>query len=145
MRELYGYIVNIDSLIGGSKPRQLNGYKINARLEGSGFTKGNAEDALKIWASYQFGNGDYYRDRTSMKGKGFTIDDFRKRKQTGKQNWSKVVGMDYEDAINEIKNTDKFLMVQVLKVGAMSTMDYKENRVKLFVNKNGIVERVSSG
>ena len=53
--------------------------------------------------------------------------------------------MDYEDAINEIKNTDKFLMVQVLKVDAMSTMDYKENRVKLFVNKNGIVERVSSG
>ena len=81
MRELYGYIINISSLIGGSK--------INK--------------------------------------------------------WSQVVGMDYEDAINEIKNTDKFLMVQVLKVGAMSTMDYKENRVKLFVNKNGIVERVSSG
>ena len=53
--------------------------------------------------------------------------------------------MDYEDAINEIKNTEKFLMVQVLKVGAMTTMDYKENRVRLFVNKNGIAEGVSSG
>jgi len=53
--------------------------------------------------------------------------------------------MDYEDAINEIKNTEKFLMVQVLKVGAMTTMDYKENRVRLFVDKNGIVKRVSSG
>ena len=30
--------------------------------------------------------------------------------------------MDYEDAINKIKNTDKFLIVQVLKVGAMSTI-----------------------
>ena len=59
--------------------------------------------------------------------------------------WTQVIGMNYEDAINLIENTDKYLMVQVLKVGAMSTMDYKANRVKLFVNKKGIVERVSSG
>ena len=69
MRELYDYIVNIDSLIGGSKPnRQLNGYKINARLEGSGFFD-SVGDGFKIWADYQFGNGDYYRDRTSMNKK----------------------------------------------------------------------------
>ena len=68
MRELHGYIVNIDSLIGGSKPRQLNGYKINARLEGSGFFD-SVGDGFKIWADYQFGNGDYYRDRTSMNKK----------------------------------------------------------------------------
>jgi hypothetical protein len=53
--------------------------------------------------------------------------------------------MVYEDAINENKNTDKSIMIQVLKVGAMTTMDYKENRVRLFVDKNGIVKRVSSG
>ena len=81
MRELYGYVINISSLIGGSKVKQ----------------------------------------------------------------WTQVIGMNYEDAINLIENTDKYLMVQVLKVGAMSTMDYKANRVKLFVNKKGIVERASSG
>ena len=59
-----------EELQGSGKPhRQLKGYKINVRLEGSGFTLGNAEDSLKIWASYQFGNGDYYRDRTSMNKK----------------------------------------------------------------------------
>ena len=35
MTELYGHIINVDGLIGGSKPnRQINGYTVNVRLEG---------------------------------------------------------------------------------------------------------------
>jgi hypothetical protein len=64
-----GFELFVDQQFGAGKPkRQLNGYKINARLEGSGFFD-SVGDGFKIWADYQFGNGDYYRDRTSMNKK----------------------------------------------------------------------------
>ena len=69
MSTSYFDIPDNEELQGSGKPkRQLNGYKINARLEGSGFFD-SVGDGFKIWADYQFGNGDYYRDRTSMNKK----------------------------------------------------------------------------
>lgn len=57
--------------------------------------------------------------------------------------WPKksLIGMTGEDAKEEIKNVDPSLEVQVLPEDSMVTMDYRTDRVRIFVDSDGKVVR----
>ena len=52
-----------------------------------------------------------------------------------------LVGMTGEDAKKEIKDVDPSLEVQVLAEDSMVTMDYRTDRVRIFVDADGKVVR----
>jgi hypothetical protein len=52
-----------------------------------------------------------------------------------------LVGTNGDDAVTAIKNERPELTVQKLNEGAMVTMDFKLDRVRVFVDTNGNVAR----
>ena len=50
-----------------------------------------------------------------------------------------LVGMTGEEAKKEINEVDPSLEVHILPDDSMMTMDYREDRVRVFVNKDGKV------
>ena len=48
--------------------------------------------------------------------------------------WPELVGKSGEDAKKEIETTPGIKLVQVLPVDSMVTMDYREDRVRVFVD-----------
>ncbi len=50
-----------------------------------------------------------------------------------------LTGMTGEDAQKEIKNADSSLEVEILPEDSMMTMDFREDRVRIMVDANGIV------
>mmetsp|Transcript_19747 Transcript_19747/g.55801 ORF Transcript_19747/g.55801 Transcript_19747/m.55801 type:complete len:123 (+) Transcript_19747:91-459(+) len=56
-----------------------------------------------------------------------------------KSSWPEVVGMSGEDAKAAILADDDSLKVQVVPEGSMMTMDYRLDRVRVFVDSNGKV------
>mmetsp|Transcript_616 Transcript_616/g.822 ORF Transcript_616/g.822 Transcript_616/m.822 type:complete len:106 (-) Transcript_616:126-443(-) len=58
--------------------------------------------------------------------------------------WKRCVGMTGEECQEYIKRTVPDLEDRVYIIGhdQMATMDYRLDRVRIFVNENGVVERV---
>ncbi|KAG5177251.1 putative inhibitor of trypsin and hageman factor [Tribonema minus] len=60
---------------------------------------------------------------------------------TGPTRWPECVGMKGEDAAQLIKEARPDWQVSVLSQDAMVTMDFGFERVRVFVDKDGIVTR----
>ena len=50
-----------------------------------------------------------------------------------------LIGMSGEEAKEEIHNVDPSVQIDIIPEGSMVTMDYNEDRVRIFVNKDGVV------
>jgi len=56
-----------------------------------------------------------------------------------KKEWPELVGVNGEEAKKIIQTEDPNLLVPVIPCGSCITMNYNNNRVMLFVDKNGNV------
>lgn len=56
-----------------------------------------------------------------------------------KSNWPKVVGKSGEEAKNIILKDDPSIDVRFIPQGSIVTTDYRTNRVRVYVDANGIV------
>jgi len=59
-----------------------------------------------------------------------------------KESWPELVGKSGDEAEQVIKDEEPSLTVQVLPNDSMVTMDYRTDRVRVFVDKEGIVTGV---
>ena len=50
-----------------------------------------------------------------------------------------LIGMTGEEAKQEIHNVDPSLQIDIIPEGSMVTMDHRIDRVRIFVNKDGVV------
>jgi len=62
----------------------------------------------------------------------------------GKQTWPELVGKPYAEAEAVIKRDAPELKVSKVKPGSMMTMDYREDRVRVFVDNDDKVEKAPS-
>ncbi|CAF3056747.1 unnamed protein product, partial [Rotaria sp. Silwood2] len=62
-----------------------------------------------------------------------------KSKTSGKSLWPELVGKKGEEAVQIIKKETGFKNVEIIKEGTPVTLDYRTNRVRVHVNKEGIV------
>ena len=53
--------------------------------------------------------------------------------------WPKAAGRAIEDVVEEIKSENANLNVVKVEEGSMVTMDFREDRVRVFYNKEGMV------
>ena len=64
---------------------------------------------------------------------------FKKNNIIGKKEWPELVGMDGEEAAKKIREENPGLDVSVLQVGSPVTLDFRTDRVRIFVDCNGKV------
>eukprot|EP00200_Dunaliella_tertiolecta_P005691 CAMPEP_0202354346 /NCGR_PEP_ID=MMETSP1126-20121109/9706_1 /ASSEMBLY_ACC=CAM_ASM_000457 /TAXON_ID=3047 /ORGANISM="Dunaliella tertiolecta, Strain CCMP1320" /LENGTH=68 /DNA_ID=CAMNT_0048946801 /DNA_START=153 /DNA_END=359 /DNA_ORIENTATION=- len=62
----------------------------------------------------------------------------------GKQTWPELVGKPYAEAEAVIKRDAPGILVSKVKPGSMMTMDYREDRVRVFVDNDDKVEKAPS-
>ncbi|WJX12037.1 hypothetical protein P8452_02577 [Trifolium repens] len=60
----------------------------------------------------------------------------------GKNTWPEVVGMDGDEAAKKIERENEKVDAIVVPVGYVVIMDFRCNRVWVWVDKHGIVTRV---
>ncbi|CAF1059388.1 unnamed protein product [Adineta ricciae] len=64
-----------------------------------------------------------------------------KPKEEKKHQWPELLGTNGQEAVNIIKKETGFSQVVAIRAGSMVTMDYRNDRVRVYVDKNGIVTR----
>ena len=58
-----------------------------------------------------------------------------------KSQWPELLGKNGQEAVNIIKKETGFSHVMAIRAGSMVTMDYRTDRVRVYVDKHGIVTR----
>jgi len=53
--------------------------------------------------------------------------------------WGELVGSDGQEARKEVRKTPGVATVELLRMGAMVTMDFREDRVRIYVDGDGNV------
>jgi hypothetical protein len=56
-----------------------------------------------------------------------------------KKEWPEVVGLSGQEAEERVKNDDPTVQTQVLDQNAPCTRDFRMNRVRIFINGEGVV------
>ncbi|CAG5130177.1 unnamed protein product [Candidula unifasciata] len=55
------------------------------------------------------------------------------------RSWPALVGKTFDEAVRLIKQENPDLNVEKVAEGSMTTMDYRIDRVRVFVNEEGVV------
>ena len=64
-----------------------------------------------------------------------------KPKEEKKRQWPELVGTNGQEAVNIIKKDTGFSQVMTIRAGSMVTMDYRTDRVRVYVDKRGFVTK----
>ncbi|KAL5711185.1 hypothetical protein ACHQM5_021672 [Ranunculus cassubicifolius] len=60
----------------------------------------------------------------------------------GKQAWPKLLGVYGEVAVRKIREENRRVSVSIVEEGVNVTLDYRCDRVRVWVDKNGFVKQV---